>query len=316
MPYTDLIGREDVPVPQEHVGGLITAAIKASAVLSLARTVPMSTASASQDVLAIAPDAYWIAEGGLKETSKGTIDALELVAAEIAVVIPVEQNVFDDLDYDLWAALRPAIATSFAKRLDEAVLAGVGKPDEWTAQALVPAALAAGNTNVADSTAAEGGITNDLGETLDDIEDDGYLASGYAASGKLRGLLRKARSTTGEALGEGTSERIWDLDVAYTFPSALPANVLAVAGQWDLCVIGVRSDLVFKIFDTGIISDSTGAIVLNLMQSDKLALRVTARYAFNVATPATIPETDAGTPYPFSVLTAAETAADEGNGTG
>jgi hypothetical protein len=51
---------------------------------------------------------------------------------------------------------------------------------------LIPGAVGAGNTNVAESTAAAGGTVNDLGETLDDVEDDGFDGTGYPASRRLK----------------------------------------------------------------------------------------------------------------------------------
>jgi hypothetical protein len=43
-------------------------------------------------------------------------------------------------------------------------------------------------------------------------------------------------------------------------------------------------------------------VIQNLMQEDKSALRVTARYGFAVAVPVTTQEAGAGARYPFSVL--------------
>jgi hypothetical protein len=95
------------------------------------------------------------------------------------------------------------------------------------------------------------------------------------------------------------------LPIAYAVAGTIPDPTLAVAGEWSLCLVGVRQDLTFKVFDQGVITDETGAIMLNLMQQDMLALRCVGRFGFNVAVPATIAEAGAGTPYPFSVLNAA-----------
>jgi hypothetical protein len=55
-------------------------------------------------------------------------------------------------------------------------------------------------------------------------------------------------------------------------------------------LIGVRQDIQFRVFDTGVITDDTGAVIMNLLQEDKLALRCVARFGFNVAVPATLTE--------------------------
>ena len=96
MPFTDFIGAEDVPIPEEEIAGLIAATVQQSAALTLGRTVPMSSATASQRVLSELPDAYWVDDGGLKETSKAAFEPLVVAAAEIAVVVPIEENTFND----------------------------------------------------------------------------------------------------------------------------------------------------------------------------------------------------------------------------
>jgi hypothetical protein len=34
-----------------------------------------------------------------------------------------------------------------------------------------------------------------------------------------------------------------------------------VVGEWQLCLLGIRQDLTFKAFDSGVITDDTGAII-------------------------------------------------------
>lgn len=96
-----------------------------------------------------------------------------------------------DSRYNLWAEVTEGVARSFAQCLDAAIFAGTVKPASWP-RTICPAAEAAGNTNVADSTPADGGIINDLGETMDDVEDDRLEVTGFAAARPLKGLLRKA----------------------------------------------------------------------------------------------------------------------------
>jgi HK97 family phage major capsid protein len=308
VPFTNAISASDAPslIPVEGAQQIIKATAQQSAALTLCRLVRMSSRTFQQPVLSAAPVAYWV-QGGLKQTSEAAWAGIVLQAEEIAVIIPVEDAVLEDSEFPIWQELRDPIGQAFAQTLDAAIFAGTNKPASWPV-ALIPGAEAAGNTNVADSLPADGGIVNDLGETLDDLEDDGYDGTGYAASRKLKQLLRKSRTATGETLGEATTSRVWDLPIAYavsgTFPIGPPAT-LALAGDYSMAVVGVRQDLRFEVFREGIISDAAGVVVQNLMQEDKSALRVTARYGFAVATPVTMQEAGAGTRYPFSVLKAA-----------
>jgi HK97 family phage major capsid protein len=308
VPYNNIIDATDAGalIPGEQANEVIKAAVQASAALTLCRAVRMSSKTFSQPVLSAAPVAYWVTTG-LKQTAEAAWQGVELTAEEIATIIPVKDDVLADSGFPIWDELRAPIGEAFARVLDAAVFAGTNKPASWPT-ALIPGAEAAGNTNTANATAAEGGIITDLGELLDMVEADGFDPSAYAASRSLRGLMRKARSTTGESLGEGSTTSVWDLPIQYavagSFPVGPPAS-LALAGDYSMAVVGLRQDMTFELFREGVITDAAGVIQHNLLQEDKSAMRVTFRVGFAVAVPVTTQEAGAGTRYPFAVLKAA-----------
>jgi HK97 family phage major capsid protein len=304
VPYNAIISRTDADgvIPTEVAGDVLKATVQQSAALALSRRATMSSKLTRQPVLSVLPQAYWVAgDTGLKMPSNAAFEGLELTAEEIAVLVPIPEAVLDDASYDIWNELRDPIAQAIGVKLDAAIFAGTEKPASWP-EAIVPAAIAAGNTNTIDSTPAEGGIYTDILETGDDVEDDGYEVTGYVVKRALRSQLSRMRDTTGQPLSDVTSDSIGGLPVAYAPAGTLPATEHAIAGQWDLSVIGVRQDLTFKVLDQAVISDDTGKVILNLAQQDSVALRVVARYGWAVGTPATLAETGSGTPYPFGVL--------------
>lgn len=64
----------------------------------------------------------------------------------------------------------------------------------------------------------------------------------------------------------------------------------------------MRQDVTFKLFDHRVISDDSGAVVLNLMQQNSIALRVVMRMAFATANPVTGLNTNSKTRNPFAVV--------------
>jgi hypothetical protein len=61
-----------------------------------------------------------------------------------------------------------------------------------------------------------------------------------------------------------------------------------LAGDFSKAIIGIRQDISFKMFTEGVISDDTGAVVLNLMQQDAVAMRMVMRLAYATVNPVTV----------------------------
>jgi HK97 family phage major capsid protein len=307
IPFNNIISRADaLPlIPDETVQEVVKAAAAESAALSLFRRVNMGTKLSTLPVLSALAQAYFVnGDTGLKQTTEMARQGVTLEAEELAAFVPVPEAVVDDTEFDLWGEVQAGLAEAVGIALDAAVFSGTNKPASWP-EAIVPAAIAAGNTNVADSTPEQGGAANDVAETFDDVEDDGYDVTAIAAARSLRGMLRKARDTSGQKLVDVQSGGGLDAPITYVANGVLPATTLAVVGDYTMAVLGLRQDMRYKLLDQAVITDDQGAVIYNLPQQDMLALRVTFRAAFAVANPITRPVAGAGTPYPFGVLTSA-----------
>ncbi|MGZ4273797.1 MAG: phage major capsid protein, partial [Solirubrobacteraceae bacterium] len=226
-----------------------------------------------------------------------------LNSEELASITPIPESVLDDSSFDVWGEVQEAVGQSIAQKIDNAIFSGVEKPATWPA-GLIAGAVAAGNAITADSTAAEGGMVNDLANLLGVVEADGFEPSSFAASRALKPLLRSARSTTGEPLlgDQFTLDNVWSTPVAYAVAGTMGSS-LALAGDFRNCaVIGIRQDVTYKVLSEASIVDDTGKVILALAQQDSVALRVVMRLAFAVGTPATLTDAASGTPFPFAVL--------------
>jgi HK97 family phage major capsid protein len=302
MSFSQIISRANAEalIPVEGAREIVKAATQSSAALALCRRATMSSKVYKQPVLSALPEAYWVADGGLKQTSSASWDGIELVAEELAVVLPIEDNTVADADFNIWQELRDPLGEKFAQRIDQAVFSGEGKPASWP-DAIIPGAVAAGNVADTGASVAEGGIVGDLEATLSVVEDEGFDPTAFAGARTLKRRLRRARTADGSALGEGSTERQWDLGITYAVAGSIPPPTLAVAGDFTMAIVAIRQDLTMQMFSEGVISDEQGRIIHNLMQSDMSALRATMRVAFAVAAPATLVGDDG---YPFAVLRA------------
>jgi HK97 family phage major capsid protein len=297
----------DPLVPEPFVADVIKEMPQSSAVMALARKVPMSTKTARQPVLSALPEAYFVTgDTGLKQTSSADWDNLTLTAEEIAVIVAVPEAYLDDSAVPIWDEVRPLVAEAFGRRLDRTILFNESRPSTWGA-AIVNSAIAAGNQIVE-------GSGDDLAEEVAHlaqlISEDGGAVNGFAVSPGFNWRLTRLRSTDGIPIYAPPAGAQPGSLFGYPLPQVrnggwFPTVASMIAGDWSKAVLGVRQDMTFRVFTEGVISDDSGNVVLNLMQQDSVALRVVARFGWQIANPVNPVKTSSATRSYFGVLTPA-----------
>lgn len=309
MSFSNIISRSDAAalIPEDVAPDIIKRATEQSAALTLFRHVAMSRNQQRMPVMAALPVAYFVnGDTGIKQTSEAGWTNKYLNVEEIAVIVPVPEAVLDDVAFDIWGEIRPFIAEAIGRTLDAAIFFGVNKPATWPVD-IVTAATTSGNEVTAGTATPEtGGVVGDISNLFATVEADGYDVNGLVASRRYKGLLRNARSTTGETLGAedgATPSEAYGVPIQYPMRGLWPTGAAAaemIAGDFTQGILGIRQDLTWKILDQAVIQDNAGAIQYNLAQQDSVAMRVVARYAWQVAETPT-PENVAGA-YPFAVM--------------
>lgn len=312
--YNSLIDRTNdaaALIPEEVISDIIQGTPQESAVMALARRLPnMSRYQDRMPVLSSLISAYFVSgDTGLKQTSEMAWENKYIYAEELAVIVPIPETVLDDVDYDIWAEIRPQISEAFGRAFDAAVLHGTNAPTNWPDD-LVTAATSASNT-VTVGTGAD--IYEDiLGEngTLATVEADGYMVTGHIAAMTMKARLRGLRTSEGLPLFmmDMQSPTQYVLDGA---PVMFPTNggidataALLFSGDWTQLVYSIRQDITFKVLDQAVIQDGAGNIVWNLAQQDMVALRAVMRLGWQVPNPVNALQETAASRYPFGVLLA------------
>ena len=295
----------DALVPEQYVAEVIQEMPRSSALLSLARTVPMSTKTYRQPVLSLLPRAYWVTgDTGLKQTDRQDWENKTLTAEELAVIIPIPEAYLDDAAIDVWGEVRPRLAEAFGQAIDLAGLFGIDKPAGWTDSAVADHAVAAGNVVL-------GGAGTDLAQDVADlalkVEEDGFDVNGFANAPGFRWRLIRLRSADGIPIyAPPAGDQPASLYGEPLFPvmnGGWPSNEgHLLLGDWTKAVIGIRQELTMRVFTEGVISDDSGNVILNLMQQDAVALRAVMRVGYALANPATRINPNATTRSPFGLL--------------
>lgn len=295
-------------IPTQYSNEIMQDAIEESAVLRMARRLPNMTSNMlSMPVLNSLPHAYFVnGDTGMKQTTKVDWGNKIITAEEIAVIVPIPDNVLADSQFDLWAQIRPLVRQAFGQVIDAAILNGVNKPASWP-NGIVTEATAKGNTvtatddGFADIMAADGVIAK--------VEEDGFIVNGYLGSLKSRAVLRGITDKNGQPIFRngmtgGTTYMLDGQRIEFPRNGSMTADgPLLIAGDWDKLVYAIRQDITVTKTNTGVITDADGKIVYNLYQQDMTALRFVMRLGWQL--PSAVNAMGITDGYPFAVLKSA-----------
>jgi HK97 family phage major capsid protein len=312
VPYDSIItadGSNDPLIPEPVSTQIIQELPQASFVLANGGRVNMSTRTQRQPVLDVLPHAYWVSgDTGLKQTSAVDWANVNLIAEELAVIVPIPENYLMDAQVPIWNEVRPRLVEAIGRTLDAAALFGVNKPGSWPA-AVAPSAVLAGNTVTA-GTGTD--LAQDVAKLGEMIAQDGFTVNGFASRPGLSWFLTGLRSAGDVSIpiyqpnlqaGSAPGGTLYGYPLREVTNGAWdPSQAELIAGDWTKLIIGLRQDITFKVFDQGVITNSEGEVVLNLMQQDSVALRVVMRVAYATANPVTSLNADEETRFPFGVL--------------
>lgn len=310
IPYNNLVTRANTAalVPEQVSNQMLTTLGATSAVLALGTNIPLASNQVRFPVLSALPTAYFVAgDTGLKQTTEAAWANKYLYVEEIATIVPIPEAVLDDASFDVFGAIRPLMETAIARTLDAAVVFGTNAPATWATEGnLVGKAVAAGNVVArGTTTAANGGLHQDILNVVGAVELDGYFPNGAIGNVTVRGALRGVRDTTGQQmqLPADVPAIQYPGSLAGLWPTGLSAAELLI-GDFAQLVVGVRQDMTYKLITEGVITNNASPAVIqyNLPQQDMVALRLVFRAGYAVSNPINFQQATEASRSPFGVL--------------
>ena len=273
--------------------------IRQSKALSMFKRLPNATSDKTKlRILDSLPIAYFVDEttnNGRKNITKMAWDKKYINIAELAVIVPIKENLLNDTSIDIWAQVKPRIQEAFAKKIDNAMFFGVDKPTDWR-KGLIPSVNEVGAT-VEETNA---GLYSDINDTMTKVEESGYNVTGILGGTGLKGKFSMMLDTTGQPLNTteiGSIKRefmdngVWD-----------KTKATLVLGDFSQAVYSIRQDITYKVLTEAVIQDpSDGTIMYNLAQDDMVALRVVMRLGWEIPNPVNA-ENGTATRFPFATL--------------
>lgn len=292
----------DALIETQVASEIFEGVVKESKALSMFKRLPNMTSDKTKiRVLDTLPVAYFVDEtknNGRKNLTKMAWDSKYINAAELAVIVPIKENVLNDASIDIWAEVKPRIVEAFGRKIDNAIFNGVDKPADWR-EGLIPSIVAAGK-----EVTETGELYSDINDVMTEVEESGYNVTGLVGGVGLKGKFRMMTDKNGQPLN---ATEIGSLNRSYLDNGAWNKTLSTlVAGDFNQAVYSIRQDVTYKVLDQAVIQDpSTGEILYNLAQDDMVALRVVMRLGWEIPNPVNaLDETE--TRFPFASLKPAD----------
>lgn len=281
-------------VSAEIIQGVVTQ----SAALSLFTRLPnMNSGMLRMPVLENLPTAYWVDEdknNGMKDTTSMKWADKYIYAEELAVIVPIKENLLNDADYPIWDQVRPRVIEAFHKKIDDAVFTGVGKPKNF------PADLLSATNQVGAYITGTDDLYKDISNAMGKVEESGYNPTGIVGGLGMKKLFREMLDTSGRPITDTEVNSLtktfvnngsWDNDKA-----------LYIVGDFSQAVYSIRQDVEVKLLTEGVISDDTGKVIYNLATMDMVALRFTMRLGVAYPNPINAAQPDESVRFPFAAV--------------
>lgn len=287
---------------EDLVAEIIQGVTKQSAALRMFRRLPnMSSNIMRMRVLDALPMAYWVndsTDNGRKQVTNAAWANKYLVPAEIAVIVPIKEDVLDDASIDIWGEIRPRLVEAIGKKIDQAIFVGVDKPSAWRADLLSSIAQAGAYVSQGGGT-----LYSAINDAMVKVEESGYNPTGIVGGVDVKGKFRMMLDTSGQPI-KGTE--IDELPKAYIDNGAWDkTKAQMIIGDFTQAVYSIRQDITYKVLDQAIIQDPTsGEILYNLAQEDMVALRVVMRLGWEIPNPITALQPDEAVRFPFAAVQA------------
>lgn len=277
--------RTTIALPPEVSREILQKTQQASAVMQMARQIPLPGLGAVIPVITSDPAAAWVTETNEKPVSNPGLSTKNMQAYQLAVIVPFSRQFRRDADA-LYNAIVERLPLALAQKFDATAIGAVEAPGEnfdtfanATAQALVPGV---GETVYGNLVAAYG-----------DIAAQGGSMDGIAVSPVGMGLLlgatgsdnrpifnSAADAAIARILGARTVESrgMYKAGAAAVGTAAGTPAIVGVAGDWTQAMWGTVGGV-----DVSISEESTltiGTQQINLWQRNMFAVRAEIEVGF------------------------------------
>lgn len=276
-------------VPPELSAELIQLIHDGGCVEGFARHYPMKREQLVIRTFASSAEANWVGAQCVKAKDAPTFGALELIARKLAVIVPMEDQLLEDMDIDLAAQTKNDIVKVFVEKIDKTFMGYVaGSPFGDSLSGNTPLA----HTIVAGTNGANVDIIGDISAAISEVEKDGYDVTGMIAHKGVKHVLRNLRDGNNnpiytENFGDCTpQEKFCVLGYPICFTNQAdaqnsPAGYEILMADFSRVLVGDRTGMQIDRSNSATLTQLS-LDPINLFEQDMVADRYVMRKAFTI----------------------------------
>ena len=198
---TQLSGVNGNLLPPTITGPIFNKAVEESAVMRLARRVPLSvSAQTAIPVPMDVPTAGWVSEGGVKPASQVGVGVKLMTGKKVALLVPVSDEVVMTNPAGLYSQLSQDLPTAIARAFDQAAINGKDLRTGGAGPFSDYLALTSNTVALGTAAQAAGGLYNDIVSGAGKVVDKNYDFTGIAADPRLKIDAKLQTDTMGRPL--------------------------------------------------------------------------------------------------------------------
>ena len=251
--------------------------------------LPLSKNSYKANELATDVTVYWVDEGSAISSSQVVLGQNELTLKKLATIVTFTNELLEDTEIDFMNFVGSRVAEGFAQAEDEAYFKGDGTSTYGSFTGLLNNSSISATTLAGTTFASMDG--DDLMDLIDALPQGAHANAKFYMHRSIMSIIRKLKATDGTYIYQKPAEKgpgtIWGYPVVLV--EAMPA-IGDTAADTDFVLFGdlrktailgyKASGLRAETFDSGTVKDVAGTGTINLITTDRKAMRFVERTGF------------------------------------
>lgn len=238
----------------------------------------------------------WVDEAGAIASTQAVLGQTTLELQKLGAICTLTNELLEDEEVDLFSFLAGRVAEGFAEKEDEAFFNGDGTSTYGSFTGLLENASV--NEVTMTGTTFASVDANDLWDMIAASPQSVRKTGKFYMNFGIMGYIRQLQSTDGiylyQAPSESGSATVWGRPVVdvEVMPAkgdtAVDTSFVLYGDIKKATILGIKSGLRAEMFNAGIVADVAGTGTINLITTDRKAVRWVERWGFIIIIPEAI----------------------------